>query len=162
LDLPCPPDLASATEDPQEIERRGKHIFWKIKGITTKLTYRAFVKYGNPSIVEEKPEIKAFSNRFSLNFNVPLLESHLTLLLAKRAGYVGAKALNYAIKFTSASTKLQNTMEKLKPFVDVILHDTVVPILYVTSRDLTQFETEPVEYIRAQYDFTETLFQPKN
>jgi len=24
------------------------------------------------------------------------------------------------------------------------------------------FQDEPIEYIRAQYDFTETLFQPKN
>ena len=162
LDLPCPPDLSSSTEDPAEIDRREKHIFWKIKGITAKLTYRAFVKYGNPSLVEEKPEIQAFSSKFSLNFNVPLLESHLTNLLNRRSAFVGAKALNFAIKFTSASTKLANTMEKLKPFVQLILHDTVVPILYVTTRDLEQFETEPIEYIRAQYDFQETLFQPKN
>jgi len=53
-------------------------------------------------------------------------------------------------------------MEKLKPFVTNILYDTVIPILFVTQRDLTKFETEPVEFIRSQYDFTETLFQPKN
>jgi len=53
-------------------------------------------------------------------------------------------------------------MEKLKPFVENILYDTIVPILFITERDITMFETEPIEYIRCQYDFTETLFQPKN
>ena len=162
MDMPCPPELCSPTEDQFEIEKRDKSIFWKIKGITCKLTYRIFVKYGNPTIVEDKEHIVTFSNNFSLKYNIPLLESHLQLLFAKKTGFVGSKALNFAIKFISSSTKLQNTMEKLKPFVETILYDTVIPILYVTERDITKFQNDPVEYIRNQYDFTETLFQPKN
>lgn len=53
-------------------------------------------------------------------------------------------------------------MEKLKPFIENILFDTIVPILYVTEQDLTTFHNDPIEFIRNQYDFTETLFQPKN
>jgi hypothetical protein len=37
-----------------------------------------------------------------------------------------------------------------------------VPILYVTEQDMTTFHNDPIEFIRNQYDFTETLFQPKN
>jgi importin-7 len=55
LDMECPPDLSAQTDDAIEINRREKHIFWKLKGITAKLSYRIFVKYGNPTIVEEKP-----------------------------------------------------------------------------------------------------------
>ena len=53
-------------------------------------------------------------------------------------------------------------MEKLKPFVENILYDTIVPILFITEKDIETFSTDPIEYIRNQYDFTETLFQPKN
>jgi len=63
---------------------------------------------------------------------VPLLESHLTLLLSRGTAYVGAKALNFSIKYTSASTKIKATMEKLKPFIDKILKDTVIPILFAS------------------------------
>lgn len=112
------------------------------------MTYRIFVKYGNPTIVEDKPHIVTFSNNFSLKYNIPLLESHLQTLFAKKTGFVGSKALNFAIKFISNSTKLQNTMEKLKPYVETILYDTIVPILYVTERDITKFQNDPVEYIR--------------
>lgn len=48
IDMPCPEDLGSKTEDSIEMEKRDKSIYWKIKGITCKLTYRIFVKYGNP------------------------------------------------------------------------------------------------------------------
>jgi hypothetical protein len=53
-------------------------------------------------------------------------------------------------------------MEKLKPYVENILYDTIIPIMFVSQKDINMFNNDPVEYIRSQYDFTETLFQPKN
>ena len=53
-------------------------------------------------------------------------------------------------------------MEKLKPYVENLLFDTIIPILYITERDIETFQNDPIEYIRNQYDFEETLFQPKN
>ena len=80
LDLPCPPSLGSKITNTDEIVARDKSIFWKIKGIVAKITYRMFVKYGDPVKVEDKVNIKAFANSFSLKYSIPLLESHLQLL----------------------------------------------------------------------------------
>jgi hypothetical protein len=77
LDMPIPDNLRSVTNDTEEIIARDKSIFWKIKGITSKLTYRIQIKYGNPTIVEDRPLIKSFSNNFSIKYSIPLLESHL-------------------------------------------------------------------------------------
>ena len=77
LDMKVPEDLKTVTNDTNEIHRRDKSIFWKIKGIASKLTYRIFIKYGNPTIVEDKVIIKNFANNFSLKYSLPLLESHL-------------------------------------------------------------------------------------
>jgi len=163
LDMPCPPELSSVTESTDEITRRNKEIFWKIKGITAKTTYRMFMKYGDPSTVDQKSDVtKAFGNYFMLNYSIPLLESHLPILLSRKTNFVGSKALNYAIKFISISIKRTNTMEKLKPYVENLLYDTVIPIMYITEKDVETFTSDPVEFIRNQYDFTETLFQPKN
>ena len=162
MDMPCPPDLSSPTTDTDEIVRRDKSIFWKIKGIAAKITYRIFVKYGNPITVEEKVAIQTFSSNFALNFSIPLLESHLQLMFEKKDKFVGSKALSFCIKFTSSATKQENTMDKLKPFVENILYDTIIPIMFITEKDMTSFTNDPVEYIRNLYDFTETLFQPKN
>lgn len=57
-----PADLESFTEDMTVIEERDKNLMWKLKGIATKLTYRLFSKFGNPTFVDEK--FTDFSNRF--------------------------------------------------------------------------------------------------
>lgn len=162
MDMPCPENLSEPTSDTDVIVSRDKSIFWKIKGIAGKITYRVFVKYGNPATVEEKVLIQTFASNFALNFSIPLLESHLQLMFEKKDKFVGSKALSFAIKFTSAATKQDNTMDKLKPFVENILYDTIIPIMFITEKDMTTFTNDPVEYIRNLYDFTETLFQPKN
>lgn len=160
--MDTPPDLASSTSDTQEIIKRDKSIFWKIKGITAKATYRMFCKYADSNKVEDKVLIKTFSNNFSLKYSNPLLETHLKILFSRKTNFVGSKALNFAIKFVSYSTKMANTMEVLKPFVENILYETIIPILFVTEKEISSFEQDPIEFIRNLYDFTESMFQPKN
>lgn len=132
LDMPTPEEIKTPTYVTDDILARDKNIFWKIKGICSKLTYRIMVKYGNPSIVEDKVLIKSFSNNFNLKYTIPLMESHLQQLLSRKNCFVGSKALSFSIKFISNCTKQEHTMEKLKPFVENIMFDTIIPILYVT------------------------------
>ena len=86
----------------------------------------------------------------------------MQILFAKKTQFVGSKALNFAIKFTSASTKQQITMDEIKPYVEDILQNIVVPIMFISEQDVESFTNEPIEYIRSQYDFTETMLQPRN
>ena len=123
-------------------------MFWKIKGITAKATYRLFMKYGDPNTAEKKELTKQFANTVMLKYSIPLLESHVSLLLQREKQFVGSKALNFAIKFVSQAIKRPHTMGKLKPLVGNILFNIVIPIMYITENDLTTFETEPIEYIR--------------
>ena len=53
-------------------------------------------------------------------------------------------------------------MATLKPYVENILYETAIPIMLVTQRDMQLFRDDPIEYIRKQEDFTETLYMPKN
>ena len=77
MDMQCPEDLCAPVTETSEIVARDKSIFWKIKGITAKITYRIFVKYGAAATVEDTTLIKSFSNNFSIKYSIPLLESHL-------------------------------------------------------------------------------------
>ena len=99
-----------------------------------------FCKYADSNKVEDKVLIKTFSNNFSLKYSNPLLETHLKILFSRKTNFVGSKALNFAIKFVSYSTKMANTMEVLKPFVENILYETIIPILFVTEKDISSFE----------------------
>ena len=139
LDMPCPPDLSTPTEETDEINRRDKSIFWKIKSLTAKITYRAFVKYSKPTHVEQKPHITAFAKQFKENYSIGLLESHLQILMSRKTQFVGSKCLSFAIKFLGAATKQKNTMNKIKPFVEDILYNNIVPLMFITMKDMKQF-----------------------
>jgi hypothetical protein len=57
------------------IEKRDKHIIWKIKGIAASTTYRLFTKYANPALAEKQYE--EFAKYYGSVCGVALLESHL-------------------------------------------------------------------------------------
>ena len=82
MDRPVPESLESHTEDMDEIEKRDKHICWKIKGISSQCTYRLFSKYGNPKFSDES--LEEFSGAFKEKYALPLLESHLQLFLKRK------------------------------------------------------------------------------
>jgi importin-7 len=81
MDRALPTELDSPNEDMDEIERRDKHICWKTKGVAGQTTYRLFSKYGNPKFADDRYE--EFSKAFREKFAVPLLESHLSVLLRR-------------------------------------------------------------------------------
>ena len=99
---------------------------------------------------------------FQKSFSEPLLESHLKHLLSRKTNFVGSKCLTFSMKFISAATKTPATMAKLKPFIENILYEVVIPIIMPTQRDVTLFNDDPIEYIRKQEDFSETLFMSRN
>ena len=52
-------------------------------------------------------------------------------------------------------------MEKLKPYIEKILTETLIPILYITEKDVTTFNEDPHEFIQDIYDYTRTLYMPR-
>ena len=71
-------------------------------------------------------------------------------MFRRKTNFVGSKALNFAIKYLSSSTKIEKTMEMLKPFIDNLLYTTIIPIMLITHKDVTQYKDDEVEYIRKQ------------
>lgn len=53
-------------------------------------------------------------------------------------------------------------MNVLKGFAEKILYEHLIPVMFVTQKDMQLFQEDPIEYIRKQFDFTSTLFTPKN
>jgi len=47
-------------------------------------------------------------------------------------------------------------MNKLKPFVDSLLYDTIIPLLFITEVEAKTFDEEPVDYIRNLMDFNDS------
>lgn len=117
LDMPIPPELLTKTDDADQIMAKNKNIYWKIKSYAGRISYRLFAKYADLDYVESKPEQQAFAQKFRDRFAVPLLESNLKICMSYKDCFVAGKTLNIAIKFVKFATKLDYTMDKLKPFV---------------------------------------------
>ena len=82
-------------------------------------------------------------------FVIPLIECHLQLLLSHQHSFVSSKTLNVSIKFIKFATKLDYTMEKLKPHVQDLLYNIILPILYISEQDMETFTDDPKEYINS-------------
>lgn len=102
-----------------------------------------------------------FSQRFKETFAIPLLESHLQTLIKKKTNFVGSKAINFAIKYVQQSIKLPVTNKVLYPYIESILFEIIIPVMFIINKDVELFREDPIEYIRKQNDFTESLFSPK-
>jgi len=148
MDQPLPEALATQTDDMDEISSRDSSIHWKIRGAASKISYRLFSKYGQPKFAAEGD--KDFCKFFQETYAEKMLESHLQLMFKRKTGFVGSKTLNFNIKYVSTSIKIERTMAQLKPFMESILYETIVPIMLVTHKDVTLFNDDPIEYIRKQ------------
>lgn len=53
------------------------------------------------------------------------------------------------------------TMKVLKPYVENLLFETIIPIMLVQHKDVVLFKDDPIEFIRKQNDFSENFLNPK-
>ena len=80
-----------------------------------------------------------FSVKFKETYVVPLLESHLQIVLNRKQFFIGYKCLNFALKFLSSSTLHATTMDKLRPYIESIMFENILPIIYITRKDVREF-----------------------
>jgi len=52
-------------------------------------------------------------------------------------------------------------MKVLKPFVENLLFETIIPIMLIQHKDVVLFRDDPIEFIRKQNDITESSHNPK-
>ena len=129
-----------------QIEAREKHIYWKIKKLVGTLTQKLFQKN---DVEMEK-------------YAVILLESHLKILFNYKKEFMSMQMLSSSIKFISNATQFETTMVKLRPFVDKLLFETIIPISFYTQKDIETFLEEPQDYIGNCFDFHEASYTPRN
>ena len=56
-------------------------------------------------------------------------------MFKRKTHFVGSSTLNFAIKTVTSSTKIERTMNKMLPFIDTILYETAIPLMFISSKD---------------------------
>ena len=77
-------------------------------------------------------------------------------MFARKNHFVGSEALNYAMKYISAAANIEYTVEKLNPYIETLLYDTLLPFFFITEKDVETFENDPTEYILTMFDVTDS------
>jgi len=124
------------------------------------IMFRIFSKYANDKFVDEedKPFSALVVNRYASN----ILNTALEIIFSRKSQFVGSKLLAYSLKFVQSSTKIKQTMLVVKPFIESILYEHIVPIMMVGETDLALFYDDGIEYIRKQQDFSDSFYSPRN
>jgi hypothetical protein len=91
-----------------------------------------------------------------------MLQSFLQIFYKNKSTFVGTKLINNTLKFLGCVTKNSTVMKELAPHVEIILYEHIIPVLYLSERDVQLWTDDPQEYIRKLYDFSESYYTPKN
>jgi hypothetical protein len=59
------------------------------------------------------------------------------------------------------SARIQSLMQHMTSYIDNILYETAIPIVLVSNLDDYQFKEEPIEFIRRQQAYQDTMFSDK-
>ena len=61
--------------------------------------------------------------------------------------FVGTTATTFIIKFIIQISRHAESMEKLKPYIETLLYDCIVPLMFVKEKDVIKFREDPVDFI---------------
>lgn len=117
-------------------------------------------RYGNVTKNTQKKEMVAFCEEFDNNYALPILQSHLNIVLAKKTNFVGTKTLSSALKLVTISLKTQRTRLMIQDKIGTLLYDVCLPLMLITQHEYMLWQENPIEYVRYQVDQSNT-FNPK-
>lgn len=96
--------------------------------------------------------LQAFFREFDAQYASALCQSHLKVLLARKAQFVGTKTLNCALRFVATSLNKAKMRKLCQEHVQTILFELTLPLLLITQNEFQLWSENPVEYVRLQVD----------
>ena len=102
-------------------------------------------------------------NQFIASFDQhvgALLQSHLRIIMDKRAKFVGTKTLCAALKTVQVGIKYAKTRKFLQEHINTILFELSLPLMLISEQEYNIWNENPIEYVRLQVDQS-NYFNPK-
>lgn len=101
-------------------------------------------------------------DEFDQHYSLPILESHLKILLSKKTNFVGAKTLCSSIKLIQIALKCKKTRIPIMDHLTAILYEVSLPMMLISQHEFELWNDNPVEYVRLQVDQSNTFNIKKN
>lgn len=75
--------------------------------------------------------------------------------------FIYAKVLNFSCKIISTGMNQKIACECIKPHLSTILNTHIIPLLFLTEKDVEDFEADPIEFVRKTKDISENFYSAK-
>ena len=160
LDSPIPANLEVPTQDDEQASEREKNVLWQNKKWCGRVLQRFIQKYGNPKF--ENKENKGLATLFEEKYSVSFLETFVATLFKRKTVFVSRKLLHFSLKYLFYALRLTKTWHTVHPHLEKIMFDVLIPMLFLTPKDESVWNTDPDEYVRKEDDFTQISNNNKN
>jgi importin-7 len=155
-----PSGFTQQTEDTEQILKLEKSNQWKLKKNCIMLINKLFNQLSDTEMVEES-DVK-ISKHFVDNHAKNVLDICLLIIKTSLDHYVTNGLVSFAIRIISKTEKVDYLFAHIMPHIEEILFKYCLPLLRLTPTEVEEFNENPVSYIRAQFDISDTLNSTKN
>lgn len=147
-------------DDPTEI---GYQPEWKTKKWIAQVLSRFLKRYGTPKKVPiDEPWAKTVAEVFKEKHSAEATRIMLQVVSAETRGeQLSRRVANLALDFIEEALETAALWSVIRPHVDTLLTGVVFRYLCFCSIDEEEWVTDPGEYIRKQYEFTDDFTSPR-
>lgn len=107
---------------------------------------------GNTRIQTGKRSLDAFFLEFDSKYAAALCNSHLKVLLSRKAQFVGNKTLNSSLRFVATALGKAKMRKLCQQHIQTILFELTLPLMLITQQEFQLWSENAVEYVRLQVD----------
>ena len=160
LEQPLPPDA------PADLDAAASWKPWKVKKRVAQILHRLLQRYGNP---QRKPRegpsaeaLTAFAQTFHDEYSSRCLEKCMAVLAHRINGVACPdRVVTLCLNYVEECIKFKKTYAVLKAHMEGLLFRVLFPLLCFSERDQKQWDEDPVEYVRKEFDVIEDFYNPR-
>jgi len=152
--------LTSKTESIAVIDERIKSQQWKLKETSMHFLFRIFQKYGNPEYWDKS--VVEIAKHWVTTYTEGIINLAISLIERTQEYYIDAKVINFSFKILSSGINQMTAIEYLKPHIETCLNTYVIPHILLNEKDIEDFESDPIEFVRKTRDWSDTVYSAKS
>lgn len=154
------PSLHPFVSDPDDLlyEPESKTKKW-----LSQIAAKFLKRYGSPKRIPlDEPWSKKVAQNFRDNHAEKATEVMLEVLFSPTSGYqISRRVAHIALDFLEEAIETASLWAIVSPHVSNLLTRVIFPYLCFTDADEEVWVSDPTEYVRKQYDFTDDFSSPR-
>lgn len=152
LESDVPVEAQREVKTLEELIAREKNVYWSSKKWCGEILTRFVQKYGNPNWGSKKDI--PFAQKIMKDYLGPILEITIKILIKSRVQFVSERFRYFLTRYCYFALRNDAYFPLLNKHLEGLLLDVFIHTAALTLTDLYYWETDPVEFVHKQADYT--------